>query len=67
MGQNWPHPRGHKFEQRRPTSKLFFSETGRRRALLFGMSHLLVDLDQVYSYDVPGFKTDPHWGSQVGA
>ena len=59
-GQNWPRPAGHKFEtqeQRRKTLKFFFSETGKCRALIFGMKHLLVDLYQDCSYDAPGVKT----------
>ena len=39
--------------------KIFFSETRRHRALIFGMQHLLVDLYQDCSYDVPGVKTGP--------
>ena len=65
LGQNWPCPGGvggggHKFEtykQRRKTSKFFFSETRKCRALIFGMKHLLVDLYQDCSYDAPGVKT----------
>ena len=37
--------------------KIFFSETRKCRALIFGMKHLLVDLYQDCSYDAPGFKT----------
>ena len=39
--------------------KIFFSETRRHRALIFGMKHFLVDLYQDCSYDVPGVKTGP--------
>ena len=42
--------------------KIFFSETKRHRALIFGMKHLLVDLDQDCLYDVPGVKTGPALG-----
>ena len=64
-GQNWPRPRGHKFEtyeQRRKTLKFFFSETRKCKALIFGMKHLLVDLYQDCSYDAPGIKTGPAQG-----
>ena len=33
--------------------KFFFSETGKRRALIFGMQHLLVELYHVCSCDAP--------------
>ena len=59
-------PRGSEIgtlEQRRPTSKFFFSEIGRDRALSFGMYHLLVDFYQFYSYDASDLKT----GSSPGA
>ena len=46
-----------KQEQRRKTLKLFFSETRKCRALIFGMKHLLVDLYQDCSYDAPEVKT----------
>ena len=39
--------------------KIFFSETRRHRALIFGLKHLLVDLYQDCSYDAPGVKTGP--------
>ena len=39
--------------------KIFFSETRRHTALIFGMYHLLVDLYQDCSYDVPRVKTGP--------
>ena len=39
--------------------KIFFSETRRHIALIFGMQHLQVDLYQDCSYDVPGVKTGP--------
>ena len=42
--------------------KIFFSETRRHRALIFGMYHLLVDLCQDCSYDAPGVKTGPASG-----
>ena len=42
--------------------KIFFSETRRHRALIFGMKHLLVDLYQDCSYGVPGVKTGPTLG-----
>ena len=42
--------------------KIFFSETRRRRDLIFGMWHLLVDLYQVCSNDAPGVKTGPAAG-----
>ena len=45
--------------------KIFFSEIRKHRALIFGMYHLLVDLFQDCSYDVPGVKTGPTRGSQV--
>ena len=45
--------------------KIFFSETRRYRALIFGMSHLIVDLYQDCSYDVPGVKTDPAPGVTI--
>ena len=46
-------------KQRKKISKFFFSETGRPRALIFGISHLLEDLYQVCSYDAPDVKTGP--------
>ena len=48
--------------KRSQSSKFFFSETGRRRALIFGMQHLLVDLYQVCTYDAPRFKNWPSSG-----
>ena len=39
--------------------KIFSSETRKPRASIFGMYHLLVDLYQDCSYDVPGVKTGP--------
>ena len=42
--------------------KFFFSETGRPRALIFFMQHLLVDLYQVCSYDAHGVKSGPSLG-----
>ena len=53
---------GNKFEiseQRQKTLKIFFFETRRCRALIFGMLHLLVDVYQVCSYDALGVKTGP--------
>ena len=50
------------YEQRRQTSKFFFSETGRPRAFIFGLWHLLVDLYQAYLYDAPGVRTGPALG-----
>ena len=44
-------------KQRKKISKFFFCETGRPRALIFGISHLLED--QVCSYDAPDVKTGP--------
>ena len=44
------------------TSKFFFSETVRIRAMIFGIMHLFVDLYQFYSYDSFGVKTDPNLG-----
>ena len=46
-------------EQRKKTSKFFFSETRKCRALIFGMKHFLVDLFQDCSYDAPGVKSGP--------
>ena len=46
-------------EHRRKTLKIFSSDTRRRRGLIFGMWHLLVDLYQVCSNDAPGVKTGP--------
>ena len=43
-------------------SKFLFSENGRRRALIFGMQHHLVDLYQVCSYDALVVKTGPASG-----
>ena len=45
-----------KQEQTRKTLKFFFSETGKCRALIFGMKHFLVDSYQDCSYDAPGVK-----------
>ena len=42
--------------------KIFFSETRRGRALIFGMQHLLVDLYQDCSYDAPGVEIGPVLG-----
>ena len=59
--------RGHKFEHGNNKRKLWniiFSETRRDRALIFGMLHLLLDLKQDCSYDVPGFKLALLQGSQ---
>ena len=39
--------------------KLFFSETRKCRALIFGMKHLLVDVYQDCSYDTTKVKTGP--------
>ena len=39
--------------------KIFFSETRRHRALIFGMKHLLMDIYQICSNYVPGVKTGP--------
>ena len=39
--------------------KIFFSETRRYKALIFGMQHLLVDLYRDCSYDAPMVKTGP--------
>ena len=50
---------GNKKGKKMKSLKIFFSETRRRRALIFGMWHLLVDLYQVYSNDAPGVKTGP--------
>ena len=44
-------------ERKKENSKCFFSETGRRRALIFGILHFLVDFHKVCSYDAPGIKT----------
>ena len=54
-----------KQEQRRKILKFFFSKTRKCRALIFGMKHLLVDLYQDCSYDVPGVKTGPALGGGV--
>ena len=52
--------------QKRKTSKFFFSETGFHEALIFGMKHLLVDLHNYCSYDVPWVKTGPTpWGHNL--
>ena len=52
-----------RLEQRKKISKL---ETGRLRALIFGMEHLLVDLYQVCKYDAPGIKTGiAQWGHKL--
>ena len=53
--------RGHKLEykNKEETSKFFFSETGRHRALISSMKHLLVGLYQVSSSDAPGVKIGP--------
>ena len=45
--------------QTRLISKFFFSETGRIRALIFGIEHLTVDLYQLYSHDSFAVKTGP--------
>ena len=45
--------------RKKENSKCFFSETGRRRALIFGILHFLVDFYKVCSYDAPGVKTGP--------
>ena len=42
--------------------KIFFLETRWRRALIYGMEHLLVDLYQVCTYDAPRVKTGPALG-----
>ena len=55
-GQNWTFPWGvtsWNIGTKKEISKFFFSETGRPRALIFGMLHVLVDLYQVCSYDTP--------------
>ena len=44
------------WERRRPTSKFFFSETGRDRVLI------LVDLCKFHSYDAPWDQNWPHPG-----
>ena len=49
-------PKGKKIAK---SLKIFLSETRRHRALIFCMYHLLVDLYQDCSYDVPGVKTGP--------
>ena len=46
------------YKQRRKLKKSF-SETGNLKAFIFGMQHLLVDVNQVCSYDAPGVKTGP--------
>ena len=43
--------------RKKENSKCFFSETGRRRALIFGILHFLVDFYKVCSYDAPGVKS----------
>ena len=43
--------------RKKENSKCFFSETGMRRALIFGILHFLVDFHKVCSYDAPGIKT----------
>ena len=48
-----------KQEQRWKTSKFFFSETRKCRALIFGIKHLLEDVYQDCSYDAPKVKTGP--------
>ena len=55
---------GHKFEHRNKGKLQNSSQTGRRRALIFGMLRLLVDLYQVFSYDAPEVKTSPAPRSQ---
>ena len=45
--------------------KLFLSETTRHRALIFGMKHHLVDLDQVCSSYSPGAKNGNAQGSHA--
>ena len=53
-------------EQRKPTSKFFFSETGRDRALIFGMKLLLVDLYHFIHVMPLGVKTGPTLGGGGG-
>ena len=48
-----------KKKKKKPISLKIFSETKRRRALIFGMYHLLMDLYQVCSNYVPRVKTGP--------
>ena len=50
-------------EQRRPTSKFFFSETGKDRALSFGLWHLFVSFIHMMPLRL---KLAPPRGSQVG-
>ena len=46
--------------KKKPKSlKIYFSETRRLRALIFGMWHLIIDLYQVYSNYAPRVKTGP--------
>ena len=47
---------------KKPIFKTLLSETERRRDLIFGMWHLLVDLYQMCSYDAPGIKSGPALG-----
>ena len=53
---------GNKKEKIAKSLKIFFCETRRHRALIFGMLHPLVDLYQDCSYDAPGVKTGPSTG-----
>ena len=46
-----------KMKKNAKSLKIFFSETRRHRALIFGMQHLLVDLYKDCSYDAPKVKT----------
>ena len=43
--------------RKKENSKCFFSETGRRRTLIFGILHFLVDFYKVCSYDASGVKS----------
>ena len=45
--------------------KILFSETRRRRALIFGMQHQLVDLYQYSSYNAPGVEIGPAPGVTI--
>ena len=54
-------PRGHMFNMGlyRENIKIFWSETTRHRALIFGMKHHLVDLYQICPNYAPGAKKRP--------
>ena len=65
LGSKLASPQGSQvgtLKQRSPSSKFFFSENGRHKALIFGIQHLLVDLYQVCSYDAPGGQDWPRPG-----